>query len=186
MKNKNYVIILILFLLVASTGAAVFLMVKKDNQQIAVEPPIIDEQSAVIMEQVEPVAAESIGATSTAPAQVAQIEVKDAFEVINIPAGEKIKVEMVIKGVKFETAVKSNSSVYDLMNLLKTEDKIDFSGRNYSGLGFFVEEINGLKNNPSGENWIYYINGQPAQVGISNYVINSNDIIEWKYENKSF
>ena len=107
-------------------------------------------------------------------------------EVANQPTEEKVKAVMLIDGLNYEAAVKPGSSIYDLMNLLKNQNKIDFSGENYSGLGFFVEAINGLKNNPAGKNWLYYLNGRPAPVGISNYLIKANDIIEWKYEKKSF
>ncbi len=62
-----------------------------------------------------------------------------------------------------------------------------FSGKEYPSLGFFVEEINGIKNDPgSGKYWIYYINGQTAQIGISNYQVKQNDLIEWKYETSKF
>lgn len=98
----------------------------------------------------------------------------------------QIQAVLLINGVEYKTNVKTDSSAYDLMNELKNQNKIDFQGKNYSDLGFFVEQINGLKNNPLGKNWVYYINGQPAQVGISNYKIKASDVIEWKYEKKSF
>ncbi|MEK7104171.1 MAG: DUF4430 domain-containing protein, partial [Patescibacteria group bacterium] len=77
--------------------------------------------------------------------------------------------------------------VYELMNLLKARGDINFQGKTSLGLGFFVEEINGLKNNPN-ENvyWIYYINNKAAQVGVSNYILKPNDIINWKYEKPQF
>lgn len=62
-----------------------------------------------------------------------------------------------------------------------------FSGKEYTGLGFFVEEINGVKNSSSANGyWIYYVNGQTAKVGISNYLLKSDDIIKWKYEKNIF
>jgi len=62
-----------------------------------------------------------------------------------------------------------------------------FTSKEYAGLGHFVESINGIKNNPQ-ENkyWIYYINGQSAPVGISQYVLKKGDVIEWKFENSKF
>jgi hypothetical protein len=69
----------------------------------------------------------------------------------------------------------------------RSEQPFMFSGREYPSLGFFVEKINGKKNDPpNGKYWIYYINGQSAQTGISNYQIRQNDIIEWKYEESKF
>ena len=99
---------------------------------------------------------------------------------------EQVQAVMLIDGVEYRTAMKPASSVYDLMNTLKEQRKIDFKGYDYSGLGFFVEEINGVKNDPAGENWIYYVNGQPAPVGVSYYKFKNNDTIEWKYEKKNF
>ena len=84
----------------------------------------------------------------------------------------------------YQTEFTSSTTVYDLMTKLKSEGEVSFSGKEYSGMGFFVDEINGVKNdNLAGKYWIYYVNGQSAQVGISNYVLKPNDLIEWKYGN---
>ncbi len=75
-------------------------------------------------------------------------------------------------------------SVYNFMEQLQNEGKMSFKEKNYSGMGKFIEEINGVRN--SGEkNWIYYVNGIKANVGVSNYKVNKGDIVSWKYE-KSF
>jgi hypothetical protein len=58
-----------------------------------------------------------------------------------------------------------------------------FSTKNYPGMGQFVEEINGIKNDfKQNKYWIYYINNKSAIAGISQYIIQQGDIIEWKYE----
>ena len=88
---------------------------------------------------------------------------------------------------KYEIAVPENSTVYDLMNSLKQRGDIGFKGQTSTGLGFFVEEINGIKNSANNNTyWIYYINGKTAGVGISNYILKPNDIISWKYEKPQF
>lgn len=62
-----------------------------------------------------------------------------------------------------------------------------FSGKEYPTLGYFVEEINEKQNNnKTGEYWIYYVNNQSAQTGISNYYLKEGDVIEWKYEKSKF
>lgn len=73
-------------------------------------------------------------------------------------------------------------SVYDFMSKLRNEGKIDFKSENYIGMGEFVEEIDGLRNGE--KNWIYYVNNKKADIGISNYKINSGDTVTWKYENE--
>ena len=86
-----------------------------------------------------------------------------------------------INGIKYESKISSKISVYDFMEQLKSEGKITFTEKNYIGMGKFIEEINGIKSD--GENyWIYYVNGKKANIGISNYKINSGDIVSWKYE----
>lgn len=94
-----------------------------------------------------------------------------------------INVILVINEKRYEAAVPSGSAVLNLMEILKKQNKLDFDGKNSSGLGFFVEEINGIKNNPSANTyWIYYVNGEAAAVGISTYIIKNNDVIAWEYE----
>jgi hypothetical protein len=88
---------------------------------------------------------------------------------------------------KYEIKMKEGSTVYDLMAGLKERGDFDFKGVGSSGLGFFVEEINGIKNNPGNNTyWLYYINDKPASVGISNYKLMPGDIITWKYEKPEF
>ena len=192
MKTKNLVIIFILFLLITlASGLAVFLTEEKNQQ-------VLNEQTSAVEKQAKLTANKPAIATTTAlknkkiiaPVKNSPFYAKPKEtvqpEIAKQPVEEKIKAVTLINGLKYETAVKPGSSVYDLMGLLKGQNKIDFKGKNYAGIGFFVEVINGLKNNSAGANWLYYINGQPATVGISNYLINNNDIIEWKYEKKSF
>ena len=66
------------------------------------------------------------------------------------------------------------------MTQLQNESKITFKTETYTGMGEFVEEINGVKN--GNKNWIYYVNNKKAEIGVSNYKINPGDIVSWKYE----
>jgi len=77
------------------------------------------------------------------------------------------------------------STVYDFMDKLRNEGKINFTEKNYAGLGKFIESINGIQNSNS-QSWIYYVNDKKAQVGISNYEINPGDILSWKYEKSNY
>ncbi|MBU2542625.1 DUF4430 domain-containing protein [Patescibacteria group bacterium] len=92
-----------------------------------------------------------------------------------------------IAGEEYSTEFKEGTTVFELMQTLTAMSikPFSFSGKDYgTGMGYFVTEINGTKNDPqAGKYWIYYINGESAKVGISNYIINKGDVIEWKYEN---
>jgi hypothetical protein len=50
-----------------------------------------------------------------------------------------------------------------------------------SGLGNFIDEINGIKGT-KGRYWIYYINNKKASVGVSKYFVKNGDIIKWSQE----
>ncbi|MBI4088390.1 DUF4430 domain-containing protein [Candidatus Kaiserbacteria bacterium] len=75
----------------------------------------------------------------------------------------------------------AEGSVLDAMNVLSTEGRLSFSGRDFPGLGFFVEEINGRRS-ADGYYWILRINGALSDKGVSQARVETGDIIEWRYE----
>ena len=85
-----------------------------------------------------------------------------------------------INDIKYQSEILGQTSVSDFMEKLKVEGKIDFKEKIYAGMGNFIDEINGIKN--GNKNWIYYVNGKKANIGISNYKINPGDVVSWKYE----
>lgn len=97
----------------------------------------------------------------------------------------EIKVTFVVslddKKTSYNLSLGSEKNIFDAMNELAFSSYFKFSGKNFSGMGFFVDEINGTKNSLT-KNWVYYINGKYATVGISGYYLKNGDIIEWKYE----
>lgn len=196
MKTKNLAIIFVIFLLITlASGLTVFLTEEKKQ-------PALNGRTAAIKEKIEPAVNGPVEAAAASSTQNKKIikPVKNTPsgkaeeiirpEIINQPAfiteEKKIKAVMIINDFKYEAEIKLGGSAYDFMLLLKQEKKIDFQGKNYSSLGFFAQEINGVKNNPAGKNWVYYVNSRPAQVGVSGYELKNNDVIEWRYEEKSF
>jgi len=85
----------------------------------------------------------------------------------------------------YELRFSEGDSLLYAMQLLtaRSEQPFSFVSKEFKGIGVFVEEVTGTKNSPS-ENkyWIYYINGLSAQSGISAYIPETGDLIEWKYE----
>lgn len=75
----------------------------------------------------------------------------------------------------------SNTTFYDALVQAKGAGQIDFAGKNYPGLGFFVTDIGTLRA-IDGKSLLYYINGKQASVGVSSYTLKDGDIIEWKLE----
>ena len=94
-----------------------------------------------------------------------------------------VRATIIVEGQKYEVWVPEGATALEFMKLLQDSRGFSFRGRQFPGLGFLVEEINGLTQNPKeGMYWIYYINGETASVGVSQYILQPNDIIEWKYE----
>ena len=94
-----------------------------------------------------------------------------------------ILVNLEVEGIEYQVNVALGSSAYDAMVQAQEALDLSFEGTEFPGLGFFIEEINGLRQNPkTGKYWIYYINGVSGKVGISAYIIKAHDIISWKYE----
>lgn len=99
---------------------------------------------------------------------------------------EKIKTKLEVNGKAYEMEITKGSTVYDLMKILSEKTDFTYNGKKYTSIGFFVDEIHGIKNDPeTGKFWVYKINNQKAKVGISTYVIQPNDLITWNYENET-
>lgn len=89
----------------------------------------------------------------------------------------------IINGQNYPVSFNADSTVYEVMNNLNTSGQLKVDFKDYSGLGYFVDGINGVKSDTfRAKYWIYYINGTKAQIGISNYQLKPKDIITWKYE----
>lgn len=56
-----------------------------------------------------------------------------------------------------------------------------FAGRDYAGLGFFVDSIDGKKDTDD-YYWILYLNGATSTLGASAQKVHQFDIVEWRYE----
>src|SRR3989344_4379275 len=91
-------------------------------------------------------------------------------------------VSLIVEETKYELKVAPGSSAYHVLETAR-EQGLSFKGRNFPGMGFFVEELQGkAESNRQGMYWIYSINNKKAEVGVSSYIIQPNDVITWTYE----
>ena len=96
-----------------------------------------------------------------------------------------IEATLTVEEKVYQVSLFKGSSAYDLMVRAQETYGLQFKGKEFPGLGFFIQEINDLEQSPRfGKYWIYYINGTRADVGISVYIVNTHDNISWKYENE--
>lgn len=94
-----------------------------------------------------------------------------------------MRVSLDVRGSVIQVAVKEGGTAYDMLVAAREKGSITFSGRQFSGVGFFVEEINGLKQDgKKGMYWIYAVNGEKAHVGVSSYVLKTGDRVTFTYE----
>jgi len=73
-----------------------------------------------------------------------------------------------------EAKISAGSTVFDLMKACS----IPFEEE-----GGFVISINGISQDPGANKyWLYYVNGEFAQVGAGDYIVQEGDEITWKLE----
>ena len=81
-----------------------------------------------------------------------------------------------------EIKVKENGTILDSMRAMqKHRFRITYKSKG-SGTFTFISEIDTIRNEGNGKNWIVYINGERAKVGVGAYQLKANDSIVWKYE----
>ena len=121
--------------------------------------------------------------------EIINVQKENTKEIKSVPlekVSEKaIQTILEINGTRYESEIKKEISVYDFMTQLKDTGKITFTEKTYSGMGKFIEEINGVKSDRDNY-WIYYVNGVEASIGVSNYKINPGDVVSWKYEKNKY
>lgn len=85
------------------------------------------------------------------------------------PAESQTNTTITYKGVAGKNA----------LELLRSNHQV--ATKMFSGVGEFVESIDGLK--PDSKHfWSFYVNGKSSNVGADSYVTKSGDTIEWKLE----
>lgn len=88
---------------------------------------------------------------------------------------------VVIEGKSFDLPFLKGETILDAMTTVMNEDVFTFSGKDFSGIGFFIDSINGKKAE-QGKSYILWINGKKAEVGVSGYQLVAGDVISWTYE----
>jgi hypothetical protein len=76
---------------------------------------------------------------------------------------------------------RSGMSLYETLVSAQKNGQLEFSGKNYPALGFFITDV-GTLHSGQGKNLIYYINNKEASVGVSSYIPQDGDVILWKLE----
>lgn len=101
---------------------------------------------------------------------------------------DDIGVTLSLDGKTFTHKLPKGASVATLLTAAQSAGEITFVGKDYSGLGMLIVGMNGKLNNQDKNNlyWIYSVNGQKAQKGISEYVLAAGDTVSWSYEQNTY
>lgn len=116
--------------------------------------------------------------TSTATETVAPAEPVETIET-------SVLVSAIGPGVKelCEVAVTETTTVHKVMLSASDQCGFSYAGKKQGNLGFFVEEIAGLQQSvKDGFYWVFSVNGEKSQLGVSTRTVESNDTIQWTYE----
>jgi hypothetical protein len=70
-------------------------------------------------------------------------------------------------------------TAYGLLEKATFSESFEIEVEEYD-FGVFVKTINGLESSAEMA-WIYFVNGESAQVAADQYSLNPGDVVEWKY-----
>ncbi len=103
-------------------------------------------------------------------------------EVVEVP---EVVVTLSGPGVAVRCPVEFSKeiTVHQLMKQAATQCDFSYTVKDFTSLGAFVDELGGVQSDQrEGKYWIYYVNGKKANVGVSTYRVQAEDLIAWKYE----
>ena len=173
MKNKKVILL--------ASGAAIIIslavlgMSSIEHKEVTT-PPYVSEKKN---ENLSEVADTSDTAEPQAPAKTATSQPKPP--ILAAPLPDSRSATVIAGEANAILSFDDGDTFYDALMEARNEGKLQFSGKNYPGLGFFVTEIGSLRSG-DGKYLLYYINGKEATVGVSLYRLMDGDVIEWKLE----
>lgn len=88
---------------------------------------------------------------------------------------------LVVGGRTYDLQFREGETLYQAMRRLETTSGLTIQGKNFSGIGFFIDELNGIKNG-GGKYWVYSVNGVKATLGVEGYRPKPGERIVWTFE----
>ena len=83
---------------------------------------------------------------------------------------------------------KDKATLFDVLKELTMINDMEFSYTDYGGdLGVFIESINSVGNDTEGNKWWqYWVNDKHAEIGVSSYLVQPEDVVEFKFIESQF
>ena len=66
----------------------------------------------------------------------------------------------------------------DVLSILEMKHSV--AGKEYAGMGFFITEIDGIKQDES-HSWLFFVNGKPASASADNTIVEEDAQIEFRF-----
>ena len=86
--------------------------------------------------------------------------------------------------VNLSFPVNQEETAFDVLVAAQNCPCYNFEYKNYTGYGAFITSMCNVANDEINSNyWMFYVNGQEASVGVSNYTVQPNDELEMRYMN---
>jgi hypothetical protein len=178
MQQKYKYIVRVGILFIAISFTTIFLPKHKDA---ANQPAQNEYRTPTNQAILKPVAH-----TSSIISIIQESTTTQATSIQSIPNTETptgITATLKLPNTSYRLSLPKDASVYDLLQGARDQKGFLFTSKSYPALGVLIDSINGIKGGDQpGHYWIYYVNGKKAVIGISNYKLNSNDTVEWKYQ----
>lgn len=185
MQNKtNSFLARLLILLIFITGACVgylFWLTEKNTKKNIPQQNILQNITATVSKE-KPIGEIILPKQSTTIKKTVENNSTTSQPTV---VAEQAKIQ--INDKIFEINFSQTTTLYQAMENLVKDKQISWQTKEFTGLGTFVDAIDGVQSDKTaGKYWIYYINGQSAKIGISQYTLKSNDLINWKYAKANF
>lgn len=155
--------------------------------QTTVEPSVVSTEAA------EPTTTPTTSANTTPTTAISQTATSQANTEATAPketteetaVSAQIVVTVSGPGVtqRCEVPVSGSMNVHQLMKQASAQCKFSYRVKDFTSLGAFVDELGGLvSDQKNGKFWIYYVNGKKANIGVSGYTAQPDDVVAWVYE----
>lgn len=102
-----------------------------------------------------------------------QGEVKNTNQVVQPEVGDTLKI--------ITDTIQEGASALDLLQKESSEKGFIVTVEE-SSYGKFISAIGTKKGGTDNKYWMFYVNGEQAQVGAADYKVKAGDIIEFKFE----
>lgn len=189
MKNKKIIVGIVLIVLAILTGWSIL---DRSSNDLPVPTEMLQiKETALLNNLPEPDSQISLSTINRAENNNLRPEDRAASTTNNtnppplkdtaISPKNSVQATVLAGNTTISLAIPENTTFYNALIQAKSEGKIDFEGKNYPGIGFFVTDI-GTLHSGDGLDLLYYVNGKEATVGVSSYILKNGDVIEWKLE----